>query len=59
MEIIQTAEHSLQPTLQKFFIEVIEGKANSSDLRDEYHTLIFQVGWGLASTADLSVSFRD
>ena len=42
--LLDKAQQRMRPVLQRFLMNVIEGKAPNSDLKDQYHSLIYQVG---------------
>ncbi|KAK9811630.1 hypothetical protein WJX72_007291 [[Myrmecia] bisecta] len=42
-QVMQRTEEHLQPHLQKFLTRVILGQPTESELRDDYHKLIYQV----------------
>ena len=42
-QLIQRTEQAIQPQLQCLLTSIIDGTAVDSDLKDEYHMLIYQV----------------
>lgn len=47
-ELLRRTEPRVQPFLQKFLTNVLLGMRTDSELRDDCHALIFQVGAGAA-----------